>query len=321
MYRHFLVPVNGTDGAIAVVGYALEFARSVGARVTFFHACAVSDRDGDGASAENRVAEWFAKAEAAARAQGVPCATASRVEAGPGGLTFQTFADAARGHGCDLICASQDVPWLGRALAAGSPDAVELIAVCGRSVLMCTVQPHRMSDLVIGALLAGHRAISDELRVMLDHVHAVVSRGAPFDAIAVRSDAFALRNLLATLRQPPGKGASLFCKLRERTSTLDAELAELERLHQHEIRLIDELIDNAGAIADGGLSAARFEQQLDACAQFVWEHLGREEGVILPAARRYLSDADWRDIGVALGIAASAMSAEPDIGKPGKPRA
>ena len=70
-----------------------------------------------------------------------------------------------------------------------------------------------------------------------------------------------------------------------------------------------------------GLSPARFEQPLRACAQFIWEHLGREEGVILPAARRYLSDADWQDIGVTLGIAAPATSAEPDTGKPGSSRA
>jgi hemerythrin-like domain-containing protein len=320
MYRHFLVPVGGTDAAIAAIGHALEFARSIGARVTFFHACRASDHQGDEASAESCVAEWFAKAEAAARAQGVPCATTSRTEADSGDLTFQTFADAARVHGCDLICASQDAPWLGCSPDAGSPDAGEPFAVCGIPVLMCTVQPHRTTDLAIGALLAGHRAISAELRVMLDHVHAVVSRGAPFDAIAVRSNAVALRNVLA-LRQRPGEGGRLFSRLRERTSTLDAELAELERQHQHEIRLIDELIDNAAAIAEGGLSPARFEQPLRACAQFIWEHLGREEGVILPAARRYLSDADWRDIGVTLGIAAPATSAEPDTGKPGSPRA
>ncbi|CAB3801122.1 hypothetical protein LMG28614_05332 [Paraburkholderia ultramafica] len=329
MYRHFLVPVGATDAAITAMGHALEFARSIGARVTFFHACVASERDGDEAWAENRAAEWFAKAEAAARAQGVPCATTSRTEANPGDVTFQTFADAAREHGCDLICASQDAPWLGRhpdvdcldagSPDAGSPDAGQLFAVSGIPVLTCTVQPHRTTDLAIGALLAVNRALSAELRVMLDHVHAAVSRGAPCDALAVRSNAVALRKVLA-LRQPPDEGASLFARLRDRTSTLDAELAELERQHQHEIRLIDELIGNAAALAEGGLSPARFEEQLRACAQFIWEHLGREEGVILPAARRYLSDADWQAIGVTPGIAARATSAEPDTGKPGSAR-
>ena len=32
---------------------------------------------------------------------------------------------------------------------------------------------------------------------------------------------------------------------------------------------------------------------------FQWEHLGREEGVVLPAARRHLTEADWRAIDAA----------------------
>ncbi|MHA7389259.1 universal stress protein, partial [Burkholderia pseudomallei] len=35
MYRHFLVPVDDTDAGIDTVAYALEFARSIGARITF----------------------------------------------------------------------------------------------------------------------------------------------------------------------------------------------------------------------------------------------------------------------------------------------
>jgi hemerythrin-like domain-containing protein len=31
----------------------------------------------------------------------------------------------------------------------------------------------------------------------------------------------------------------------------------------------------------------------------MWEHLGREEGVILPAAQRYLTDEDWAEIDAA----------------------
>ena len=34
-------------------------------------------------------------------------------------------------------------------------------------------------------------------------------------------------------------------------------------------------------------------------ASFVWEHLGREEGVILPAAQRHLTEADWLAIDAA----------------------
>ena len=35
---------------------------------------------------------------------------------------------------------------------------------------------------------------------------------------------------------------------------------------------------------------------MNAYATFIWEHLGREEGVILPAAQKYLKDEDWAEI-------------------------
>jgi nucleotide-binding universal stress UspA family protein len=38
MYRHLLVPVDGTDLSTETVGRAVEFARTIAARITFFHA-------------------------------------------------------------------------------------------------------------------------------------------------------------------------------------------------------------------------------------------------------------------------------------------
>jgi hemerythrin-like domain-containing protein len=50
----------------------------------------------------------------------------------------------------------------------------------------------------------------------------------------------------------------------------------------------------ARAVALGALAAA-----VGRYADFVWNHLGREEGVVLPAARRHLSEADWAEIDAA----------------------
>jgi nucleotide-binding universal stress UspA family protein len=38
MYRHLLVPVDGTELSTETVGQAVEFARALGARVTYFYA-------------------------------------------------------------------------------------------------------------------------------------------------------------------------------------------------------------------------------------------------------------------------------------------
>ena len=48
---------------------------------------------------------------------------------------------------------------------------------------------------------------------------------------------------------------------------------------------------------------------MQAYASFLWDHMGREEGVILPAAQRHLNDADWADID-----AAFRMNRDPHFG-------
>ena len=35
---------------------------------------------------------------------------------------------------------------------------------------------------------------------------------------------------------------------------------------------------------------------MQAYASFLWDHMGREESVILPAAAQHLSEADWVEI-------------------------
>ncbi|MBN3762125.1 hemerythrin domain-containing protein [Burkholderia sp. Ac-20365] len=303
MYRHFLVPAGGTDAAIEAVGHALEFARSIGARVTFFGACGLPGHAHGAAWSTSRAAEWLAKAEAAARAHGVPCGCVSIDAAPTADRTLQALVSMARTQGCDLLCVPADAHWLVR-----RPDASDALASCGMPVLMCMAQRHRTADRVIGKLLDGHRATGAELHALMSHTRAA-SRGASPDADTMRAATNALRNVLA-LRERPGRDDCMFSMLRERTSTLDAELAELERQYQQEIRLLVALIDSASAVAASQLSAARFDEQLQACAQFIWECMGREEGVVLPAARRYLSDADWRDIDAALGIAVTPTNLE-----------
>ena len=85
MYRHFLVPIDSTDLSIEVVGNAVGLARAVGAHITFFHVIVADTEPLRGAAEALRFApqnaraftasagELLAKAEAAARAFGVPC--------------------------------------------------------------------------------------------------------------------------------------------------------------------------------------------------------------------------------------------------------
>ena len=65
----------------------------------------------------------------------------------------------------------------------------------------------------------------------------------------------------------------------------------------------------AAARGRAAVSATRdLDDAVRGYASLVWEHLGREEGVILPAAQRHLSDLDWSQI-----EAAFVESREPGV--------
>ena len=63
---------------------------------------------------------------------------------------------------------------------------------------------------------------------------------------------------------------------------------ELERQHVLDHLLVDDLAREVEVLADA------LYERVQAYAAFLWEHMGREEGVIIPAAQRHLSEADTR---------------------------
>jgi hemerythrin-like domain-containing protein len=97
----------------------------------------------------------------------------------------------------------------------------------------------------------------------------------------------------------------LFRRLRERTSAFDTELDELERQHERDRLLVAEMsgcVEALSAVAGDQARASAVQALHDVVAHyaaFSWEHLGREEAVILPAARRHLTAEDWADVDAA----------------------
>ncbi|KAI5913767.1 universal stress protein [Thauera sp. 2A1] len=113
MFKHFLVPTDGSALSESTVARAVSFAKEAGARVTFFY----SQPDfpmpiyGEGALIDPTTPEQFAKAAAAeaeqilqrakavADAEGVAADTDTVVNEIP----YEAIIDAADRHGCDLI--------------------------------------------------------------------------------------------------------------------------------------------------------------------------------------------------------------------------
>lgn len=113
MFKHLLVPTDGSQLSDAAVGRAVTFAKEAGARVTFFYAQPDFPMPiyGEGALIDPTTPEQFAKsaeqeaknildkAKTAADDVGVVADTDTAVNEVP----YEAIIDAADRHGCDLI--------------------------------------------------------------------------------------------------------------------------------------------------------------------------------------------------------------------------
>ncbi len=113
MFKHILVPTDGSTLSTGTAKKAVDFARETGAKITFFYA--KPDYPvafyGEGALIDPTTPEKFAEmaekqareildaAQALAAAAGVPCATTAATSDAP----YQAIIDAAAANGCDLI--------------------------------------------------------------------------------------------------------------------------------------------------------------------------------------------------------------------------
>ncbi|KUY71115.1 universal stress protein [Burkholderia cepacia] len=320
MYRHLLVTVDGAPGGIDAIGHALELARAVGARVTFLLAGAAPASRLSGA----RLPEHGAKVEAAARAQGLShvIAGAGLPGAGHPGAGDAAPAALAAELGCDLIGVAA-LPH--DADAAACAQRRHLLATSGVPVLVCTSRRTPAEARVMARCLDAHRAVGELLHALMalgvdadvdvdaqqqrqasDAQRGLMATAAHADVPLRRAaDAqCALASLAALQRARVGTAAEaqLFAALRVRAECVAAELDELDRQRQRDAQALDAL----ERIAADGLPSAAFDAALARYARGAFEQMGRMEGVIFPAARRYLGDADWAGLDDPLADGAAA---------------
>ncbi|MCB1960952.1 MAG: universal stress protein [Rhodocyclaceae bacterium] len=113
MFKHLLVPTDGSDLSEATVNRAISFAQEAGAQITFFYAQPDFPMPiyGEGALIDPTTPEQFAAsameeatrilehARAKGEAVGVPCQTDTTVNEIP----YEAIIEAAERGGCDLI--------------------------------------------------------------------------------------------------------------------------------------------------------------------------------------------------------------------------
>ena len=309
MYRHLLVPLDDSQLAVEIVNQAVRLAKTLGAKVTFFHAQADYGASSIGALERVMSPEAFnehlagearailAKAEVVARVAGVPHDSAVMTSDRP----HEAILHVAEARGCDLIFIASHGRRGIKGLMLGS-QTQKVLQQTTIPVLVSAVE----SNLPDSETLAPLTTIRDEHRSLAAVIHGLefVTRqardqGAPPPFPLLRAMLHYIEAFPEKLHHPK-EDAYLFRKLRARTNEFDATLDELERQHVDGHQLVAELarsIDAYEADPQGGL--AGFATAVERFSTSQMQHMALEAKVIIPAARAHLTGEDWVEIGAA----------------------
>jgi hemerythrin-like domain-containing protein len=95
----------------------------------------------------------------------------------------------------------------------------------------------------------------------------------------------------------PKENRCLFKTLRERNPSATQLIDELEAEHARGDELLKSLSQALARYRSNGRGALRaFSQAVTIYAEFHWQHMTKEEDVLLPIAKRSLTDSDWQEI-------------------------
>jgi len=306
MYRHLMVPLDVSPLSVDTVRKAVEFARALGAKVTFLHARGDYGTSSDGALErviapaefnEHMAGEARAilsKAEVVAREAGVDHDSVAVTSSRP----YEAILEAAEARGCDLIFIASHGRRGLKGLVLGS-QTQRVLQHTTIPVLVSAVE----SNLPAGELITSLVTIGDEHRSLAAVVHGLEflvrearDTGKPPSFALLRSMLHYIKVFPEALHHPK-EDKYLFRKLRERTSEFNETLAELERQHVTGRQLVEKLeqsIDRYETDPAHGFDA--FAAAVAHFASDQMQHMRLESKVILPAAREHLTAADWAEI-------------------------
>lgn len=149
----------------------------------------------------------------------------------------------------------------------------------------------------ISILCDEHRSITAVLKGLQDRV-ARVKDGTEAPDFALFLSMFDYIETLPEKIHHPKENDYLFRFLRMRDPESAAILDILEAQHETGGVLLEDLRRKLAAYRDTG-KLEPFDQALSAYAEFNWDHMRKEESIVLPRAEKYLTQADWQIIGAA----------------------
>lgn len=139
-----------------------------------------------------------------------------------------------------------------------------------------------------------HRSMGAVLKGLQAHVEAV-REGRDKPDFPLFQAMFDYIETIPDRVHHPKEDETLFRLLRMRSHAADTILDELEGQHDVCGTLLASVRKAMGAYRESG-DIAGFERSLGAYAEFLWEHMRKEEEVVMPLAEEYLTSEDWEAI-------------------------
>jgi nucleotide-binding universal stress UspA family protein/hemerythrin-like domain-containing protein len=316
MYRHLLVPLDESALSSDNVQVAVALASRLEARITFFHA--TPDWGATEDAALLRVIEpaafsagligetnaLLAKAVASARAVGVECSGFACTSNRPADAIVEATVEL----GCDLIVmASRGArPGFGWLASSRTQRVLRKAPVALLVTRVESSQPVSAEDRAVGIILDEHRSIAVVVQAM---------RELSQDAASEHGSRASLEGMIDYLREfperihHPKEERHLHRLLRERVPGLGPMLAEVETQHVTERRHLEEVTGCLSRWTKDGAGIAELIAATEAMAEYQLKHIGYEERILLPLARRHLLERDWIEI-----VEAFAANDDPGYG-------
>jgi nucleotide-binding universal stress UspA family protein/hemerythrin-like domain-containing protein len=312
MYCHLLVPIDDSRLSVETVGKAVQFARTLDAKITFFHA--QEDYGATSVGALERVMlpaafhehvagearALLSKAEVVAREAGVRHGSLAATSNRP----YEAILDAAEACGCDLIYIASHGRRGIKAMMLGS-QTQKVLQHTTIPVLVSSVE----NNLPAGERIKALATIRDEHRSLAAVLHGLEflirearEKGEPPSFPLLHAMIYYISAFPEKLHHPK-ENAYLFRKLRERTSEWNDTLDELEHQHVEGHALVGDLhrsLARYESAPSTGLEAFAAAAHRFAAAQM--QHMRLETKVILPAARAHLTAEDWQEIDAAFAV-------------------
>ena len=307
MYRHLLVPLDNSPLAVETVRKAVQFARDLGATITFFHAREDYAATSDGALLRITAPDEFrqgvagearailSKAEVVAREAKVAHKSLAVTSSRP----YEAIVDAAEASGCDLIFMASHGRHGLKGLVLGS-QTQKVLQHSAIPVLVAAVEsniPASARNLALATIGDEHRSLAAVIHGLEHVVREARATGRPPSFSLLRAIVHYIAEFPERLHHPK-EDAYLFKKLRERTSELDATLDELQRQHiegRDNVTALARAIARYEADPAGGFEG--FAAAVEHFAADQMAHMRLETKVILPAAMQHLTAVDWTEIG------------------------